>query len=130
MNIGLGYESNSTIGGVERGEDLPGVAIHLDHQAVGRSQVGHRLKVADPVVELLSEGVGDDGVEESERNHHQGHQAHQEPPDQVVRTQQLQQVRFARDPGADDAHVVVAVVVNSKGNSDEISVDSEENIST
>ena len=130
MNVGLGYESNSTVGGVEGAEDLSGVAIHLDHQAVGRSQMGHGLEVADPVVELLSEGVGDDGVEESEGNHHQGHQAHQEPPDQVVRTQQLQQVRFARDPGADDAHVVVAVVVNSKGNSDEISVDSEGNIST
>ena len=77
--------------------------------------MSHGLEVADPVVKLLSDGVGDDGVEESEGDHHQRHQADQEPPDQVVRTQELQQVRFPRDPGADDSHVVVAVVINSEG---------------
>lgn len=114
MNIGLGYESNSTIGRVERRENLSGVSINLNHKTVGRSQVSHGLKVADPVVKLLSDGVGNDGVDQSEGDHHQGDQTDQEPPDQVVRSQQLQQVRFARDPGTDDANVVVAVVINSE----------------
>ena len=118
MNIGLGYESNSTVGGVERGDDLPGVAVDLDHQAVGRGKVGHGFKVADPVVKLLGDGVGNDGAEQSEGQHDEGDEADEEPPDQVVRTQELQQVRFTRDPGADDAHVVVSVVINSKVNPD------------
>ena len=77
--------------------------------------MSHGLKVADPVVKLLSDGVGDDGVDQSEGDHHQGDQTDQKPPDQVGRTQELQQVRFARDPGTDDANVVVAVVIDSEG---------------
>ena len=63
MNIDLGYESHSTVSGVERGDDLAGVAIDLNDQAVGRGKVGHGFKVADPVVKLLGDGVGNDGVE-------------------------------------------------------------------
>ena len=92
--------------------------------------MSHGLEVADPVVKLLSDRVGNDGVDQSEGDHHQGDQADQEPPDQVVRTKELHQVRLPGNPGTDDAHIVVTIVVDSKGKPDKSNVDLEVNSPT
>ena len=54
---------------------------------------------------------GNDGVEEPDRDHDEGDQSDQEPPHQVVRADDLHEVPLPRQPGADQTHVVVAVVV-------------------
>ena len=52
MDVCLRDESNSTIGRVQRRDDIPCVSVHLHHEAVGRGEVRHRLEVAHPVVKL------------------------------------------------------------------------------
>ena len=98
---------------MERGDEVSRLPVDLYDQAVGRGKVGHGFKVADPVVKLLSEGVGNDGAEQPDGQHDEGDQADDEPPDQVVRTEEVHQVGLAGYPGADYTNIVVTIVIQS-----------------
>ena len=127
MNVGFRDESDGTICGVEGGDNLTRVSIHLDHEAIGRSKVSHGLKVTNPIIKLKRSNVvaliltdtsylhrqwvGNDGVEELDGDHDDADQPDQEPPDQVVGADDLHQVPLPREPRADQPHVVVAVVI-------------------
>ena len=111
MNVGLGDESDSTICRMKRVDNLPCFSVHFDHKTIGRSKVGNGLKVSHPVVKLAGDGIGDDGVEELDGDHHQTDQSDQEPPGQRMRSNYLQEMWLARYPGTGNANIVVAVVI-------------------